>query len=246
MGPGYEVRWSRLNRQTIEAGQIVTVSAAVARTRPRGGLTELPLSVDGQVVARQSVSLPFRGAIRVRFRHRLTEPGEHVLAVGPSRVGTVRVVRTVDLEPANAGQPTDLDEGVARGRVQVRTADLATDWVLRGYNATIQATVVNPTNRTVRDAVTITVGGIAVANESVALDPGERRVIAVAFPAVAGAVSVDGVAAGRLRVSDRFPGGNVRTLDVTRTDGPGLGAVTGAIALAFVTALLASRARRRP
>jgi len=245
MGPGYEVRWARFDRRTVRAGEIVTVSATVANTRDRGRLTDLPLKVDGRTVATESVSLPARGAIRVRFEHRFTEPGEHELALGPSRIGTVTVIQTVDRRPTDADQPTGLDGDAGRGQVQVRTAELATDWVLQGYNATLRATVVNPTGRSVRDDLTVTVGGVAVRNETVSLDAGERRIVAIAFPAVDGTVSVDGVAAGRLRVSDRFPGGNVRTLDVSQADGPGLGLGAAVAAVLVLMALLVGRARTR-
>ncbi len=74
------------------------------------------------------------------------------------------------------------------------------DWVRAGFNTSARATVENPTNETVEQTLTVTVDGDPVASRTVRLDAGEQTTVTMEFEAVDGAVAVNGVSAGDLRV----------------------------------------------
>ena len=90
------------------------------------------------------------------------------------------------------------------GRMKVTAVSGLADWVREGYTTRLDATVVNPGERTITKALTVTIDGVAVAERNVTLRPGERRSVRMEFEASAGTVAVEGVTVGRLNVSAQY------------------------------------------
>ncbi len=126
--------------------------------------------------------------------------------------------------------------------IEVIKATAPADWVRKGHEVTVRATVLNTANRTANRTLTVTVGDQPVATKSVTLQPNERDVVTIGFEAVGGRVGVGGVSAGKFVVGENDRGGKTETDDAAEDDGPGfefgltllvtaVGVFTGAAAL---------------
>jgi len=167
------------------------------------------LVVDGESQKTKSVSVAAGESKTVRFRLVPSEPGTYDVVVNTVRAGSLTVI-----EESESTSTTRSDA------VTVTEPSVRADWVKSGYEAAVTAVVRNDADRKVTHTVSVTVDGAVVARETVELDPGERTRIEVPFEAVAGAVAVDGVPAGELKVSDRY--GSIAGTRADGSDGSGL------------------------
>jgi hypothetical protein len=222
----------------ITTGESVQTALQVENTAEQDGTFQAALAVNSETVDRKSVAVEAGESKTVVFEHRLDEPGEYDIAVADTSLGTLTVTAASDDRTVTA-RPDD-DAG-GTGPIEVTDVTAPADWIKRGYETTVRATVVNTANRTANRTLMVTVDGQLVATETVTLGPNERDVVAIEFEAVSGTVTVEGVEAGRISVSTGS--GDVRTeTDVTKEDaGPGFG--FGIAALVVVVAVIASVAR---
>lgn len=160
------------------------------------GTYETELVVDGTVVSSASVDVEPGQSRTLALDHRFDAPGEYAVAVGEPPLRTL----TVQVAPVTTTPTVTADLATGEGPIAVVEATVPTDWVAEGYNASVRATVVNTANRTANRTLTVTVDGQTVATRPVTLGPNERDTVTIEFPAVGGAVAVDGVEAGRIEV----------------------------------------------
>lgn len=228
-GARFDLSLATLGDTSIAAGESVEVAVWVDNPGDREGTVEVDLSVDGQVVASESVTVEAGGAEPVVFEPRFDDPGEYELAVGDESLGTL-TVRPAS-EDATTATPTVTD-GTA-GSIRVVSATVTADWVREGFATTVRATVVNAGDRAATRTLAVTVDGVTVATERVSLEPEERRVVSVEFDAVDGTVAVGGREAGRIQVGETD--GDRRT-DATGRGDPTFGG--SPLPLAVVVAVL--------
>ncbi|WP_276272972.1 CARDB domain-containing protein [Haloarcula litorea] len=169
--------------------------------------------------------------------------------VETTRTGTTVIATTTGFAPvavvASSTAPqkaTDPTEDASQqpgetSQLTVTSATVPADFVRRGYDATVRATVENPTDSAVTETLAVTVDGERVTTRSVQVDPGEQRTVRIEFPATAGSVRVDGVSAGQVST---LPANG--TAETTSGSGPGFGWVAVVVALGL---LLLSGARRQ-
>lgn len=194
------------------------------------GTFQADLTMNSETVDSRSVVVGAGETRTIVYEHRLDEPGEYDIAVADTSLGTLTVTAASDNRTVTAGAGDDADE---TGPIEVTDATAPADWIKKGYETTVRATVVNTANRTANRTLVVTVDGQPVATETVTLRPKERDVVVIEFEAVDGTVSVAGVDAGRIAVS-------TRTSDVgTGTDTPAKDAWLGfehgiAVLVAFV------------
>jgi hypothetical protein len=185
------------------------------------------------------------------------QPTTRTVATGRTRTPSPRATESPVTSAAPPPEPTTVTRDVpttdeSNGRVavsgaelRVRTAALDATWVREGQETAVLVSVANPTDRRLRDALTVTVDGTRVANRSVALAPGERTEVAIEFPAREGVVVVAGTSVGVLNVSTRLRGENVRTVEVTDTTGPGFGPLIPFVAFGLLVWLVRGWPRLR-
>jgi len=153
--------------------------------------------------------------------------------------------------PSTAPTPTPAE-------LTVTEASLTADWVRAGFNTSARATVENPTDEAVEQTLTVTVDGTPVISRPVELDPGEQTTVSMEFEAVEGAVAVNGVSAGDLRVGSNTDqtggesgadetgesgGGAEPAAETVAASGPGFTVQVVALVLALVAGV--ARLRRR-
>ena len=217
MPPALELRSAVLDERLVQRGEPIRVTAQIRNTGGRAATFAPELAVDGRVVATRRVSLDANESASIVFQPRITEGGVHTVTVASVPVGNVTVLRPVS--------------GDSR-RVEVVEARLLTDWVRRGYDATVVATVANPGNETVVSNLTVTVGGDSVASRIVELPPDGTRQVSIEFPARPGTVAVGGVEASRLSVGTAPAAAADRTR--SRASGRGFGVGLALLALAAI------------
>jgi hypothetical protein len=191
------------NETRPTVGEAVTVSALVTNEGERTGTTVVSLRIDDDVVATRDLRLAAGESGTVDFVWTFADPGERAVGVGPVSAGTLTV------EKQSASSTTD-DATATRTRTATGTVDgLAVEivearsvysWVRAGFDASVRTTVRNPTDSRVNRSLTVRVDGEQVGTRTVSVGPGERRQVDVEFPAIEGAVTVEDVDAGRLRV----------------------------------------------
>lgn len=84
---------------SVAVDEPTRVTARVENQGARAGTSTVTLRVDGDVVARRTVSVPAGESQRIVFREAFEETGSHVVAVGDARAGTVRVGGDPDPTP---------------------------------------------------------------------------------------------------------------------------------------------------
>jgi uncharacterized cupredoxin-like copper-binding protein len=236
------------NDTSPTAGEPVNVSAIVSNEGDEVGTYVAGLQVGDNTVASQGIRLEPGESGRIEFVREFTDPGTHEVGIGSLIAGTVTV------EPSSArGTPTTRDgsgtaeSGLAAGAesgIELRDATSVYSWVRAGFNGSVRATVVNPGDEPASRELTVRVDGEPVATRTVRLDPGERGVVTVEFPATEGTVTVDGVEAGELRVGGaREPPDTAA--DASGGTGPGFGPVATLLALVAAGALSAVGRWRR-
>lgn len=225
--PTLELRSAVLDERLVQQGEPFRVTARVQNVGGREGTFEPALAVDGQVQATRRVSLGPNESATIVFEHRPVGDGAHAVTVASVPVGNVTVLRSVS---------------VSRSRVRVVEARLLADWVRRGYDASVVATVANPGNETAVANLTATVGGDAVASRTVELSPGATRQVRIAFPARPGPVAVGGVDAGHLRVGTAPEAAEP---PATRASGPGFDAGLALLALAALVGVITLGSARK-
>ena len=234
------------NDTSPTAGEPVNVSAIVSNEGDEVGTYVAGLQVGDNTVASQRIRLEPGESGRIEFVREFTDPGTHEVGIGSLIAGTVTV------EPSSArGTPATGDgsgtaeSGLgAESGVELRDATSVYSWVRAGFNGSVRATVVNPGDEPASRELTVRVDGEPVATRTVRLDPGERGVVTVEFPATEGTVTVDGVEAGELRVGGaREPPDTA--VDASGGTGPGFGPVATLLALVAAGALSAVGRWRR-
>ncbi|MFB6296506.1 MAG: CARDB domain-containing protein, partial [Halobacteriales archaeon] len=85
------VQEASLGRETIEAGESVTISAAVVNDGEESGSLSVDLVVEGVAVRTTEVTVPAGGSETVEFSRTFEEPGEFEVAVGDATAGTLTV-----------------------------------------------------------------------------------------------------------------------------------------------------------
>jgi hypothetical protein len=171
---------------------------------------------------------------------------------GSPRLSTIAVVSPVTNESAPAVTATSSDASTPTpAELSVTEASLLADWVRAGFNTSARATVENPTDEAVEQTLTVTVDGDPVASRTVRLNGGEQTTVTIEFEAVDGAVAVNGVSAGDLRVGsdsgqpdgDSESGGGAQpATETVAASGPGFTVQLVVLALALVAGL--ARLRR--
>ncbi|EMA24428.1 CARDB domain-containing protein [Haloarcula argentinensis] len=120
-----------------------------------------------------------------------------------SNLSTIAVVSPVAnaSTPTTTASPSNTNASTPMpAELTVSNASLMADWVRTGFNTSARAAVENPTDETVEQTLTVTVDGDPVASRTVRLNAGEQTTVTMEFKAVDGAVAVNGVSAGDLRV----------------------------------------------
>lgn len=108
---------------TAEPGDAITLSATVVKTGTAPSTTTIPFTVDGEVVARETVTMDERGRRTVTVRHVVDEAGQRTCAVGGVDAGTVTVASPVSSDGAGRsvagmdgnGSSTSGDEAQTKG-----------------------------------------------------------------------------------------------------------------------------------
>ena len=202
-----------LDSTSIPAGESVTAALRVENRGDLDGTYEAMLIVDGEVVTTKSLDVEAGGSGVAAFEHRFDEPGEYRVALGDTSLGTVTVTAPDRTTPTRTDDAGGDDAGIA-----VVEATLPADWVREGFETVVRARVENTADRTATRTLSVRVDGTPVGNETVTLEPNESAVVTVEFEAVAGTVSVEGIEAGRIEVSE--PRQEGRTEDDTEPPGP--------------------------
>ncbi|WP_435062671.1 CARDB domain-containing protein [Halobaculum sp. EA56] len=231
-----------LNDTQVAAGESVRIALNVENVGERDGTFRADLFVDSETADSKSVAVEAGGSETVVFVYRFEEPGEYEVAVEDASLGTVTVVAAGD----NGTTPRPGDDAGDTGPVEVTDAQVSSDWIREGHEATVRATVVNTANRTANRTLTVTVDDRPVANETVRLGPDEREEVTVEFDAVGGTVEVEGVDAGRISVGERYGGTETDPDDASGGDWPvlefGIAAFVGVVlTLTAVAALSPER-----
>lgn len=181
---------------------------------------------------------------------RATSSNLSTIAVA-SPVASASTVEASDSSNTNTSTPTPTELTVA-------DASLMADWVRDGFNTSARATVENPTDEPVEQTLTVTVDGDPVASQTVRLNAGEQTTVTIEFAAVDGAVAVNGVSAGDLRVGSdaaqstggsgaaetgESGGGAEPAAETVAASGPGFTVQLVALVLALIAGLV--RVHRR-
>jgi hypothetical protein len=230
-----QLRSAVVDETVLETGQSMEVTATLRNTGRRAATFRPTLAVDGQVVDTRPLSIEANETETLAFEHRFEDAGLYTITVASTRVGNLTVVGPDSQAAENLTADRSPPEGTPIAVVDPR---LPTDWVQRGYNATVLVGVSNPWNQTVTSELTVTVDGEQVRTRIVELVPNETRSVRIEFPATAGVVAVDGIEAGRLDVSQSL---EAEDPSPTRTEasGPGFGLE---LAILVVGALLSAAA----
>jgi hypothetical protein len=144
--------------------------------------------------------------------------------------------------PPTAATPWNVSE------LSVVDTGWLSDWVQAGRPTSVVATVANRGDSLGFKTLNVTVDGAQVAEQTVVVQPGERRSVLVEFEATPGTVAVDGTTVGQLTVSERYgvgEDGQISTGDTTAGFGAPLqlGSVVALLALAGVGVVLWRRRR---
>lgn len=110
-GPELSVTGASLDATTATAGDAVGVAATVENTGTGDGEFAAELTVDGAVVASETVSLDAGETATVTFEPTFDEPGSYEVAVGGVQAGTVAVEQAgTTTTSESAGDETTADE----------------------------------------------------------------------------------------------------------------------------------------
>ena len=241
----FDVLIATLNNSEITAGESVQIALRVENVGDRDGTFQADLIANAETVDSKPVTVEAGETETVVFEHRFDDPGEYEIAVSDTSLGTLIVTAAGDNRTVQPDDDADVTEPI-----EVTAGTVSADWVKSGYETTVRATVVNRADQTATRTLTVTVGGQPLATETVTLQPTERDVVAIKFEAVDGTVEVEGVDAGRIRVSERYRSIATGTDDAAGSSeqGPGFD-MTGlsmfAIVLVGVAGLLAIAMVRR-
>lgn len=228
----------------------MTIAARVAN---RGDTTDtdlVALRVDGRLVATKGVRVGAGDSELVTFERTFDRAGDHEIAVEGVELPALTVVPSEEATPtptprSETAAPANDPASPAPEAVEVVSTGGLADWVRSGYNASVRATLANSANRSAMYTVRVAVDGRPVANETVLLGANARTTVSIAFPAIEGTVTVDGVEAGQLTVGDAWEPAQT-TARTTEGAGPGLGlALVGRLFLLAALAAVAARVRRR-
>jgi hypothetical protein len=232
----FDILVATLDNTLISTGESVQIALQVENTGEQDDTFQANLTVNSESVDSKSVTVEADEERTIVFNYQFDEPGEYEIAVADTSLGPLTVTAASDDGTVTA-RPGDDADGTRTSPIEVTDATAPADWVKKGYEATVRATVVNTANRTANRILTVTVDDRPVANETVRLQPYEREVVTVEFEAVGGTVAVEGVDAGRISIGERY--GAVETdTDEDDTDDGGLGLALGIGALTVIALVL--------
>ncbi|MFW6003433.1 MAG: hypothetical protein ACOCPT_03330, partial [Halanaeroarchaeum sp.] len=233
-GPAaFDISNTTVDRREIAPGETLRVDVQVANDGERTGTFEGNLLVDGEVVDTASSTIEGGAVDTITFEHRFESPGEYELAVETVDIGAVTVVqRTTERAETTGGVTT----APGRGAVQVVDAEIPADWVRVGARTTLRATVVNTADETADRTLTVRIDEDVVGNETVELQPSERREVSIEFVAAEGTLSVAGFEVGFVDV--RGPENDSLTGTVENTTGPETDTARESILLVALLGLL--------
>ncbi|MCU4753676.1 right-handed parallel beta-helix repeat-containing protein [Halobacteria archaeon AArc-curdl1] len=119
--PQASISHPSLSTDEVVQGESVTVTAQVTNVGLADGELTIPLEVNGEVVANETVTLDVNESETVSITHELDEPGEFDVSIDGVSVGTVNVLASADVFIYGA----DADEtDVTLGDTLTVTADL--------------------------------------------------------------------------------------------------------------------------
>jgi len=187
--PSSDIERTALNvsSTTVEAGKPITATAVYRNVGSASSEVTAELTVDGTVVDQRTIDLVPGEERTVTFERTMYWPGTH--EVGITGAGNEAV--------AVGGPPVDV--------VDATVTETA---ITTGDSTTIEATVRNPTDRTVDRTLEVAVDGIVVDSRAVSIPAnGDRTVTFERELETAGTydIAVSGVSAGEVTVEE--PGG---------------------------------------
>lgn len=217
-----------LNNTEIIAGESVRIALRVENAGEQDGTFQADLIVNSETVHSKLVTVDAGENETIVFEREFDDPSEYEIAVADTSLETLTVTTANDEGAGTARLDNDADRAQP---VQVTDATVPADWVKKGYETTVKATVVNTANRTANRTLTVTVDDQPVATETVTLEPNERNEVALEFDAVDGTVAVEGVDAGRISVSEGDGTVATETDDATGSFGQQIGLGVGELTL---------------
>ncbi|MFA9502061.1 CARDB domain-containing protein [Natrinema sp. H-ect1] len=170
---------------TVEAGETVTVNATYRNDGDGWGTETARLVVDGTVVDRRTVALSSGEEQTVSFERRMEWPGTY--EIGIEGVGYQSVT-------------------VAGPQVEVSSATIDDATISVGETTDVQATVRNPSDRSLERTLELSVDGIVVDTRTVSIPANGERTVSFrrSFDEPGTyAIAVSGVDAGTVTVEER-------------------------------------------
>jgi hypothetical protein len=181
---------------TVEAGETVTATATYRNVGSAPGTVTANLVVDGTVVDRQTIELEPGESRTVSFERAMDWPGTYEVGI------------------EGAGSETVTVEGSA---LEVPNATVTDAELVAGESTTIEATVRNPTDRTVERTLELAIDGIVVESRAVSIPANGERTVTFERgfdePGIY-EVSISGVDAGTVTVGEP-EGFEVRNRDLS-------------------------------
>lgn len=195
--PNISITSTTVSDTTIDVTEPVSVTAAVRNDGDAAGHESLSLTVDGVVVANETVSLGPGERSTVTFTREFTDPGPYTVAVDGVSAGTVRVRER-------------------SGEIRVTDASVSSTDVDVGDEITVTASVTNTGPATASRSVGMLLDGSEVASEEISLGAGEQTSVSFTrtfeaegtFDIAVGAVHAGTVTVSSTEGSSESPAGN--------------------------------------